>query len=140
MNDDEYWEDLGKRAAAWGGWRWMPGMLDSRGGRVTMAEDDGSYWTDDDERIMPGERTPVLHDPATMGCLVYQVETRVGFPVAVYVPRVARLLGNDFMLAESAHDNGATLATSDLKPTRAEVLVSLLEEYESGRLALGVPK
>ena len=70
---------------------------------------------------------PVLTDPATFGCLQALVEEVLGFPVCVYVPRIARMMDRPGYLIESAHDHGASLATADICETRAAAFVAVLE-------------
>lgn len=72
---DQDWIDLGRRAVACRGWRWMPGMLSGEIGRVVYTDPDcpgalvssgcpsGPDW---EENLDP----PDLRDPATVGCLL----------------------------------------------------------------------
>lgn len=62
---------LAKRLVACKGWRWMPGMADTWGGRVR--EGDGI------DRI---KALPDLTDPATLGCLLALVREAWGDPKA----------------------------------------------------------
>lgn len=62
---------LAKRLVACKGWRWMPGMADTWGGRVR--EGDGI------DRI---KALPDLTDPATLGCLLALVREAWGDPTA----------------------------------------------------------
>lgn len=55
-------QELSMRAVACKGWRWLPGMADTWGGRVR--EGDGI------DRI---KALPNLNDPATLGCLLQLV-------------------------------------------------------------------
>jgi hypothetical protein len=67
--------DLGLRAVACKGWRWMPGMR---------------WWTDDDRGRLddfqpeymgrPPDALPDLTDPATLGCLLALVREAWGDP------------------------------------------------------------
>jgi len=70
----ENFEELGRRAVACKRWRWMPGMLSTKGLRVTRRDRDGyvvgyyenlSYIAE----CVPGS-LPDLSDPATLGCLL----------------------------------------------------------------------
>lgn len=72
MNEEET-EELGKRAAACKGWRWIPGMLDNYWDRILEVNDEGEF-------IYSGSATqrftttcnhfPDLNDGATVGCLL----------------------------------------------------------------------
>ena len=66
---DEQWIELGKRAVACKGWRWMPGMLTDFGERVTHPD------------IRYIGTLPDLTDPATIGCLLALVREAWGEPV-----------------------------------------------------------
>ena len=69
---------LARRAVACKGWRWMPGMLTSNGGRVFAVDEDGSCRLDFGAEEVPfwctpetmRKMTPDLSDPATLGCLL----------------------------------------------------------------------
>lgn len=85
---EQDWIDLGRRAVACKGWRWMPGVLaryerDSWC-RVTEADSLGLP-----PRVMPPNSRrawPDLRDPATVGCLLALVrEARPG--CAIWVAR-----------------------------------------------------
>lgn len=69
---EEQWIDLGKRAVACKGWRWMPGMLARYKGdawcRVTDAD---SFGLPTRVRLPnPRRAWPDFRDPATVGCLL----------------------------------------------------------------------
>ena len=79
---NEQWIDLGKRAVACKGWRWMPGMLARYEGdawcRVTEANSFGCP-----TKVRPPDPRqawPDFRDPATRGCAMALVdELRLGF-------------------------------------------------------------
>ena len=77
MNDEKYWEDLGRRAVACEGWRWMPGMLRVR---VVPGELGGGQISQRvivTAKAMPRENAwPDVRDPATVGCLLALVRER----------------------------------------------------------------
>jgi hypothetical protein len=70
--------ELAKRALACRGWRWMPGMSTSNGGRVFAVDVDGSCQLDFGAEEVPfwctpetmSKMTPEVTDPATVGCLL----------------------------------------------------------------------
>lgn len=70
MKDEKYWEDLGRRAVACEGWRWMPGMLvryaDGSWYRLRFVRKSGGHWSP----------SPDFRDPATVGCLLALVRER----------------------------------------------------------------
>ena len=91
--------ELGKRALACNGWRWMPGMLafDAGGNQhrviehdageayvVTVLRDYDDAHTESSARAV--DLTPVLDDPATLGCLLALVREAWGEPRTVVVP------------------------------------------------------
>ena len=77
--------DLGRRAVACKGWRWMPGMLTDDGQRVLHA-DGGSMFAGvgsghDADGYGPFESRnmlPDFRDPATLGCLLALVREAWG--------------------------------------------------------------
>lgn len=75
MSKEQLIEELGRRAKACKGWRWMPGMLllgRMHPNRVVIVEDD---WLSLDDLmgsglgVHPKEAIPDLDDPATLGCI-----------------------------------------------------------------------
>lgn len=106
MTDDAYWEDLGQRAVACDGWRWMPGMRAVHPYTSPIRVTCGSDGEDCEDLIVrpgpdgnelhrphewavlgsfPGGLAtpflPDLRDPATLGCLLTLVREKHG-PVA----------------------------------------------------------
>lgn len=93
---DEQARELGLRAMACKGWRWVPGMLTIKGYRIT-AVDGGMGGVQDDqhypktwglephdcrEAMDPTDWTPDFRDPATLGCLLGLVREAWGEPLA----------------------------------------------------------
>ena len=73
---------LARRAVAWPGWRWMPGMLTCGNARVVdvkRIDGWGAVPVARDEALIPGA-LPDLDDPATLGCLLALV--REAWPAA----------------------------------------------------------
>lgn len=78
-------EDLGRRAVACKHWRWMPGMLAHRGGRMyrLIVCDGGTEQFvaarhEEDETVSQAapkgiDLFPEFSDPATLGCLLHLV-------------------------------------------------------------------
>ena len=88
---DEQLIDLGRRAVACKGWRWMPGMLaldstdEEHPGRV-IDDRKALVYEDADGAIREGvvarSDLPDLTDPATLGCLLELVREVLGEPLA----------------------------------------------------------
>ena len=121
--------NLAKRAAAWVGWRWMPGMAGtwtdgsaslkfrvsaiSRKG-LLMATLDGLPHTAPFEMADDSRYLPDLTNPATLGCLLALVREAHGLPNATPV-----LHGRLWHIS--------TMVPSVLAKSEAGVLVAALE-------------
>jgi hypothetical protein len=137
MNEEQAIE-LGRRAVACKGWRWLPGMLARYG--------DGAAWhrlTDGDGYGLPFKHRPPnprdawpdLRDPATLGCLLALV--REAYPgCAIWVARdcvVDPLDDTEYMLDERERwtvcggSNDDYLAPYGSGPTEAAALVAALD-------------
>lgn len=118
---DEKWREL----VAAGRAEWVPRMVDQAGWTFIEHTDHGEaafLWVADDgcEWLRVEGRLPDWSDPATLGCLLGQVEARYGGPVSVFYThdgecsiRVGRLA-----TAGGRYFSGAT---------KAEVLLRALE-------------
>ncbi len=94
---DQEWQDLGRRAVACRGWRWLPGMVDDLDTRVIEIMRDGRLKTSDTVFVQhagtsfPEPATvdpcdmgwPNLCDAATLGCLPALLRDAWGCPVWV---------------------------------------------------------
>jgi len=121
---EQDWIELGKRAVACEGWRWMRGMLDL-GDWEVRGEYNGGHGVRVVDRagktaIVPPTRmsAPDLRDPATVGCLLALVREVWGHPRAFALP------SGDFWQVLSGW-YGDDL-TGD-RATEAEALVAALE-------------
>ena len=116
--------DLGRRAVACKGWRWMPGMLATHSGhkpaRVLSVQSDeyeppmleiAWAWNDGDG-VHPRGWLPDLTAPATIGCLLALVREAWGAPQ--FFPDLTNVGFRVF-------DDG------DFYPTEAAALVAALE-------------
>jgi hypothetical protein len=132
--------ELGKRAVACRGWKWMPGMRTLDAMRVIHDPDrwpdrpcairEGS-WVDTAPPRPLGDDLPDLSDPATLGCLLALV--REAYRDAsklwdghVEVRRDHRIL---FFVVSFRHDASGALVEDTLTTggTEAEALVASLE-------------
>jgi hypothetical protein len=66
--------ELGRRAVACKGWRWLPGMRTDL--RERVPEDDDPYDSHPDSWA---DAIPDLSDPATLGCLVFSLLPSLGY-------------------------------------------------------------
>jgi hypothetical protein len=137
-------EALGRRAVACAGWRWMPGMLRTDGGRVvgsdgarlficqrTLSPDaDGQMWPD--LVLWPADDgAPDISDPATLGCLLALVEEAAGGPaVVMHDADDGSWWLTRAVVGGVANPLVAWLTTA---PSRARALVAALEATEARR-------
>lgn len=113
--------ELGRRAVACRGWRWMRGMKTTTGDTfIAFADADEAYWLahpDDPCEVDPiAGMLPNLSDPATLGCLLALV--REAYPDAYTVPQ----FGGGWEVASPVD---ADVVGDGL--TEAEALVAALE-------------
>jgi hypothetical protein len=125
--DDEAIE-LGARAVACKGWRWLPGMLARYYG-------DGAAWhllTDGDGYGLPFKHRPPnprdawpdLRDPATLGCLLALVREAWGDPT-IHLTCVDSLEAGQYdWIVRSVADKWSSDLLSD---SEADALVAALE-------------
>ena len=91
--------DLGKRAVACEGWRWMPGMVMPNGWRVVARSGDevavfngqDTRWSSVTDMV---SARPDLSDPATLGCLLALVREAHGNPLIYCAPQEETGLGS----------------------------------------------
>ena len=125
--------DLGRRAVACKGWRWMPGMLvvpNEHMVSVPLRLTDDHDWPHD-----LGLRLPDFHDPATVGCLLALVRDAYRDPSKLWrghveVRRDHRIL---FFVVSFRHDASGALVEDTLASggTEAEALVCALKAAEA---------
>lgn len=81
--------DLARRAVACKKWRWMPGMLDDYGMRLShVTLHDGSWGGQNEYRasMYHKPKLPDFTDPATIGCLLALVREAWKSPLAQVSP------------------------------------------------------
>ena len=124
---------LARRAVACRGWRWLPGMLTSDGGRVRAIWPSRIVWDylNDFGSDHASTRTesvnvlPVLEDPATLGCLLALVREAMNDEHA----GVSWDLSGEEWVCDGEHVyNGKTyIGVFAQGPSYAEALVAALE-------------
>ena len=131
--NDEQWQELGRRAVACKGWRWMHGMLLRCDERIITSDGIGGTETSRLEFFTPSSwssdlrltqmskdemrwELPDLRDPATVGCLLALVREAWGDPAICIVEE-----HRDWW----ARLNGLPLCA--FADTEAEALVAALE-------------
>lgn len=115
---------LARRAVACEGWRWMPGMTTSNGGRVFAVDEDGSCRLDFGAEEVPfwctpetmRKMTPDLTDAATLGCVLALVRE-------AWVENVVTRIGTSWWEIEAE----SFLADDTHTASFTEALVSALE-------------
>lgn len=133
MNEEQAIE-LGRRAVACKGWRWMPGMLaldstdEEHPGRV-IDDRKSLVYEDADGAIREGvvsrSDLPDLRDPATLGCLLALVREAWGKPLLYVEPEEDEIDG----LAWYVWDAGEARSYSrGLHRSEAAALVAALED------------
>ncbi len=119
-------EALGRRAASWPNWRWMPGMLNGRDESRHMGALQWA-WRDPYRHHALGveiDDWPDLSDPATMGCLTALVAQAHGVTIDdVHVVRTTGMVWSVWVFR--GDDSSYRVATHE--PSRAEALVAALE-------------
>lgn len=113
--------ELGRRAVACKGWRWMKGMRDTTGRLFIQHADcnDAAWlWVADDgcEHIPVEGRVPALSDHATLGCLE-------GLVVDGYAGKVVLTRGNGWFSVETDSHTW----DDDNTPSYKSALVAALE-------------
>lgn len=122
--------ELGRRAVACKGWRWMPGMLARDAGWVLhRIQDDGSALDLSDSILERGwgystkTLRPIFDDPATMGCLLALVREAWGKEDMGAV----RIFRHGLRKWCVEYDEDDAQAGAFYGPTEAEALVAALE-------------
>ena len=131
--------ELGRRAVACPGWRWVPGMLDMRGRRA-VDDREIPVWHDEGKSCEPyspsgfyesrGDAVPVLTDSATLGALLGLVREAwaADGALAVYAePEGRREIENGTAWEVYACYPGGRVEFVSLGDSEAEALVRALE-------------
>ncbi len=136
--------DLGRRAVACKGWRWMPGMFTDTGLRVVAVYPNESQpnilaWITGTTRVLtyylrPTLFVPDLADPATLGCVLALVRE-------VYRDGSLTTRSRRSLRAHGDADSGLTDGPWDVVSTSEHVTISLhgtLAETEAEALVLAL--
>lgn len=141
---DEEWSELGRRAVACAGWRWLPGML-AKGGHWPPAriiaicdneceppEVELAWSWDRGDGGNPTGLCPDLRDPATLGCLLALVREAAeperapgDWPMVCTYQSAAKKWGVGAWLSESGKATFAALVLPTY-PTEAAAIVAAL--------------
>ena len=128
--------ELGKRAVACCGWKWMRGMNTTTGDTfIAFADADEAYWLahpDDPCEVDPiAGLLPDLSDPATLGCLLALVREAWGDASKLWngYVEVQRDHQSLFFVVQFKHDASGALVEDTLATggTEAEAHVAALE-------------
>jgi hypothetical protein len=134
---EAYWDwiDLGQRAMACKGWRWLPGMLAHQPGLTWQwRRHSVAKWSDalGVRRDIPADAVPDLRDPATVGCLLALV--RQAYPnndlCVAYLHTYQTCSGGVEYAVYEVHDQRyipQLSRTNGGHPTEAHALVAALE-------------
>lgn len=116
-------EELGRRAVACKGWRWMPGMLG-----LSNQSSSRSIWIRivDPPMDDASECWPDLSDPATLGCLLALVREAWG-PAASVSVNMSGFWAVGGATVLSGKGKGASINLGIWKVTEMEALVTALE-------------
>lgn len=140
-------EELGRRAVACSGWRWMPGMVAIEGARLLSVKDDEWTWSGRSCRLYgyrylacdttsPAEirYLPDFSDPATIGCLLALVRESIGDPGLS-----VEMDGPELPYWSTWHSSGE-MAVGETFESEAGALVATLEAAAMSRCLPRVPE